>query len=93
MKHIPSNFTLEETVKYCELTPQLSDMFEKVIDTMADKDNEISKLKKQLEILLEQNYFHNELLEKILSACIDTTTHKDLVKYIHIAYDDSGVEL
>lgn len=91
--NIPSNFTLEETIKYCELTPQLSDMFEKVLDTIAEKDNQITRLKKELEIIEEQNYFRAELIDKILSACLDTTTHKDLVRYINIAYDDSGVEL
>lgn len=91
--NIPSNFTLEETIKYCELTPQLSDMFEKVLDTIAKKDNQITRLKKELEIIEEQNYFRAELIDKILSACLDTTTHKDLVRYINIAYDASGVEL
>jgi len=93
MKHIPSNFTLAETVKYCELTTEVSDMFEKVLDTMADKDNQITRLERQLEVQQEQVYFSNVLLEKILQACLDTTTHRELVKFIHILVEDSGVEL
>ena len=93
MKHIPSNFTLAETVKYCELPTEVSDMFEKVLDTMAEKDNQLDRLARGLEEQQEQVYVSNVLLEKILEACLDTTTHRELVKFIHILVEDSGVEL
>jgi hypothetical protein len=68
-------------------------MFEKVLDTMAEKDNQLDRLARGLEEQQEQVYVSNVLLEKILEACLDTTTHRELVKFIHILVEDSGVEL
>lgn len=93
MNNIPSNFTLAEVIKFIELPEQARKLIEELIFVNRELEAELNCTDETEEKLHEEIYKRDCLIESILTSCIETTKHKDLVSKINLAYDDSGIEL
>lgn len=97
--HIPSNFTLAETLKLHggEIPYLILQRIESLIEDHDEKileiETELTEANKRLELISEQNYFKEQLLEEILELCKCKGKKADLVKSINKALEDSYVEL
>ena len=90
-----SNYTLEETIKYClptEYQDSLSPLVDKTLEEINQKDNEIERLRKNQELIEEQVGFARMLIEEIKEKCGENGNKRELVKNILNAIEDSLFE-
>lgn len=93
LMYIPSNFTLEEILGMLELPDTLKSLLKQQLAKEVELSEEIQTLYKRIEILEEQVYFRDEFIESTITSCKSTTKHKDLVKEIREALEDSYIEI
>jgi hypothetical protein len=91
--NIPSNFSLEEIIKYCSLPEEARRLVEQLHDKIIDMDKENNYLTKENEKLEEQIYFRDEFIRSTKERCETATKCKELVKDILTELDDSYIEL
>lgn len=72
---------------------ELIDRLDKLNDENITFTNDAKTFNRQLERIVEQSEFRAQLLEQILDLCNKCKSKKDLVKSIHIALENSYVEL
>jgi len=92
---IPSNFTLEEIIKYAlprEISDTLQPYFDKILEEITAKEEELVYLRRREELLSEQLYFAVDLIEEIEDRCKQTGTKKELVKGITYSIENSMFE-
>jgi hypothetical protein len=91
--NIPSNFSLEEIIKYCSLPEEAKNLIEQMYDKIVNVDKENDALTKRNELLEEQIYFRDEFIRSTKERCESVTKCKELVKDILTELDDSYIEL
>ena len=93
MSKLPSNFTPEEVIKYANMDESVRRATEVIFDKILEQQAEITSLYKQLEIVEEQVGFRQDFIRQVMELCKSTTKHRELVKEITIALDNSYIEL
>lgn len=91
--NIPSNFTLEEVLKYSDIDDKTSERLYKVLEQLNKQVKTIEQLNKRVEILEDEIYFRTEFIEKVIEFTKTTTKHKDLVECINKTLENSYIEL
>ena len=91
--NIPSNYTPEEIVKYCNLPVEAEAVVNSLVDRIIALEAEVKQLNKADEINSEQLYFRDEFIGQVLHAIQINSTYKDLVKEIKSCLDNSYIEL
>lgn len=96
MAQIPSNFSLKEILE--SLPPSsirnlLQNKFEEMEAEVLNTEELQTSVYKKLELVEEQCYFGQELLDEIVTACHGLGSKKELVKQILKAIDGSSFEL
>lgn len=94
--HIPSNFTLEEIVKYkmpVELATLVETTLQPFLGRVTEVEAELQKAYRDYELRKEQDYFKYNLLEEIQELCKEPGSKRDLIKAIDLAFDNSYVEM
>ena len=93
MNNIPSNFSIEEILKYGSFTEEVKLACEKLFYQIIELDEENNALTKRNELLEEEIYFRNEFIRSTKERCETATKCKELVKDILTELDDSYIEL
>jgi hypothetical protein len=91
--HIPSNFSLEEALKFATL-PEI--VLDKIETYIIDKNNIEARLErsfKDYEVLEEQLNFCRDYISELLEYSKTATKAKDLKEYIVNKYENSYIEL
>lgn len=91
--NIPSNYSLEEIVKYVNLPEPVRKLLEEAAFKIIELEKEVKAFDRIEERLREQIYFRNEYIEQVVQASKTTTKHKDLAKFIEITLENSYIEL
>ena len=91
--NIPSNYSLEEIIKYIDLPEQVRKLMEEAAFRIIELEKEVKAFDRIEERLREQIYFRNEYIEKVVAESKTTTKHKDLAKFIEIELENSYIEL
>ena len=91
--NIPSNFSLEEVVKYAEMPEEVRVSLSSIFNTIGELQRRITQFEKHEEILEEQLYFRDEFIRSIVERCKYATKCKELVKDILLELDNSYIEL
>jgi hypothetical protein len=91
--NIPSNYSLEEIVKYVDLPEPVRKLLEEAAFKIIELEKEVKAFDRIEERLREQIYFRNEYIEQVVQASKTTTKHKDLAKFIEITLENSYIEL
>lgn len=91
--HIPSNYSLEEIIKYIDLPDPVRKLLEEAAFRIIDLELEVKSFSRVEELLREQIYFRDVYIEQVVQASKETTKHKDLAKFIEITLENSYIEL
>jgi hypothetical protein len=91
--NIPSNYSLEEIVKYVDLPEPVRKLLEEAAFKIIELEKEVKAFDRIEERLREQIYFRNEYIEQVVQTSKTTTKHKDLAKFIEITLENSYIEL
>ena len=94
--NIPSNFTLEETLKALPDSSELDLLRSKLdpfVKELAEAKKELEEEIRSNEAALEQSNFRQDLLEEVLNLLKTTGNKKTLVVAIKSAYENSQVGL
>jgi len=91
--NIPSNYSLEEIIKYIDLPEQVRKLMEEAAFRIIELEKEVKAFDRIEERLREQIYFRNEYIEKVVNESKRTTKHKELAKFIEIELENSYIEL
>lgn len=91
--NIPSNYSLEEIIKYIDLPEQVRKLMEEAAFKIIELEKEVKAFDKIEERLRDQIYFRDEYIEKIVVESKRTTNHKELAKFIEIELENSYIEL
>jgi hypothetical protein len=91
--NIPSNYSLEEIVKYVDLPEPVRKLLEEAAFKIIELEKEVKAFDRIEERLREQIYFRDEYIEQVVQASKTTTKHKDLAKFIEITLENSYIEL
>jgi hypothetical protein len=91
--NIPSNYSLEEIVKYVDLPEPVRKLLEEAAFKIIELEKEVKAFDRMEERLREQIYFRNEYIEQVVQTSKTTTKHKDLAKFIEITLENSYIEL
>ena len=92
---IPSNFTLEEAMEYAvplEIAKVLQPLFDRVLDELAEKEEELKSLEEKYELMSEQVFFADSLIDNIEEKCKETGGKRELVKEINSLIEESMFE-
>ena len=88
---IPSNFTLEEFLKYSNINSELDNKFQELINELkAQVEKKADKIEEQLR---EEIYFRDEFIQSTLQYCNTITKCEDLVSAIKREFENSDIEL
>lgn len=90
---VPSNFTIEEILKYANLGYELRDKLTDVVDSILSLQEELRLAQNRIEVIEEDIYFRDEFIKSVLVSCDTTTKHKDLVQEIKLELENSYIEL
>jgi len=90
---IPTNFTLEEVLKYADMDEKTRNRLYEVLRQVNEKEKEIKSLNRRIEVVEEQWHFCQDYIELVVEATKTTTKHKDLVKVINSELENSYIEL
>ena len=94
--NIPSNTSLEEVVKYY-LPVEIKDVVEILLVPFIRQITHLKytaeKTYEDYNLLEEQDYNKEQLLEKIQELCKQAGSKKELVKAINLAFENSMVEM
>lgn len=93
MSILPTNFTLEEVLKYADIDEKTRDRLYEVLRQVNEKEQIIKRLENRIEVIEEQWNFCRDYIEVVLGATKSTTKHKDLVKVIETTLENSYIEL
>jgi hypothetical protein len=91
--NIPSNYSLEEIVKYVDLPEPVRKLLEEAAFKIIELEKEVKAFDRIEERLREQIHFRDEYIEQVVQASKTTTKHKDLAKFIEITLENSYIEL
>lgn len=91
--NIPSNYSLEEIVKYVDLPEPVRKLLEEAAFKIIELEKEVKAFDRVEERLREQIYFRDEYIEQVVQASKTTTKHKELAKFIEITLENSYIEL
>ena len=91
--NIPSNYSLEEIVKYVALPEPVRKLLEEAAFKIIELEKEVKAFDRMEERLREQIYFRDEYIEQVVQTSKTTTKHKDLAKFIEITLENSYIEL
>jgi hypothetical protein len=91
--NIPSNYSLEEIVKYVDLPEPVRKLLEEAAFKISELEKEVKAFDRIEERLREQIYFRDEYIEQVVQTSKTTTKHKDLAKFIEITLENSYIEL
>lgn len=91
--NIPSNYSLEEIVKYIDLPESVRKLLEEAAFKIIELEKEVKAFDRTEERLREQIYFRDEYIEQVVQASKTTTKYKDLAKFIEITLENSYIEL
>ena len=91
--NIPSNYSLEEIVKYVDLPEPVRKLLEEAAFKIIELEKEVKAFDRIEERLREQIYFRDEYIEQVVQTSKTTTNHKDLAKFIEITLENSYIEL
>ena len=91
--NIPSNYSLEEIVKYVDLPETVRKLLEEAAFKIIELEKEVKAFDRIEERLREQIYFRDEYIEQVVQTSKTTTKHKDLAKFIEITLENSYIEL
>ena len=91
--NIPSNYSLEEIIKYVDLPEPVRKLLEEAAFKIIELEKEVKAFNRIEERLREQIYFRDEYIEQVVQASKTTTKHKDLAKFIEITLENSYIEL
>ena len=91
--NIPSNYSLEEIIKYIDLPEQVRKLMEEAAFRIIELEKEVKAFNRVEERLREQIYFRDEYIEKVVAESKRTTKHKELAKFIEIELENSYIEL
>jgi hypothetical protein len=91
--NIPSNYSLEEIVKYVALPEPVRKLLEEAAFKIIELEKEVKAFDRIEERLREQIYFRDEYIEQVVQTSKTTTKHKDLAKFIEITLENSYIEL
>jgi hypothetical protein len=90
--NIPSNFSLQEVIKYAEMPEVVRDSVASIFDTVIELQEQLRVSEKRQEVLEDQLYFRDEFIRSTMERCENTTKHKDLVRQIKTELYDSCIE-
>lgn len=93
---IPSNFTLEETLKSLPRTVEvviIESKLEKFYGEMEQLRGRLLREIKDAEVIDEQNCFASTLIEEISTLCKQPGGKIQLVKAIHLAIENTSFEM
>jgi hypothetical protein len=91
--NIPSNYSLEEIVKYVDLPEPVRKLLEEAAFKIIELEKEVKAFDRIEERLREQIHFRDEYIEQVVQTSKTTTKHKDLAKFIEITLENSYIEL
>jgi hypothetical protein len=91
--NIPSNYSLEEIVKYVDLPEPVRKLLEEAAFKIIELEKEVKAFNRIEERLREQIHFRDEYIEQVVQTSKTTTKHKDLAKFIEITLENSYIEL
>jgi hypothetical protein len=91
--NIPSNYSLEEIVKYVDLPEPVRKLLEEAAFKIIELEKEVKAFDRIEERLREQIYFRDEYIGQVVQTSKTTTKHKDLAKFIEITLENSYIEL
>lgn len=89
--YLGTNASFEEIVRY-GTDEQLRESLGREANRLAEAQDEIKQQDRRIEILEEQLYFAEELLELIEQACDSETRARDLKRAIKAAIENSSLE-
>lgn len=93
MTNIPSNYTLDEIIKYGRLPEQAVKTLEQMQDRLIELEKENKSLNRHNEIISEQWHFCQDFIASTKERCKSATRCKELVAAILTELDDSYIEL
>lgn len=91
--HIPSNFSLEEALKFTVLPDEIVSKLETYIVDRNNIQTELESTYRDYEILEEQLNFCRDYISELLEYSKTATKVKDLKEYIVNKYENSYIEL
>ena len=91
--NIPSNYSLEEIIKYIDLPEQVRKLMEEAAFKIIELEKEVKAFGRVEGRLREQIYFRDTYIEMVLAESKRTTKHKELAKFIEIELENSYIEL
>jgi len=91
--NIPSNFSVDEIIKYGKLPEQAVKALEKLQEDIIKLEKENKALNRRNEMISEQWHFCQDFIVSTKQRCETATNCKDLVKAILTELDDSYIEL
>jgi len=94
--NIPSNYTLEEVIKYCNLPEEVVVRLEDMMDKMQILEKQVKQADRIEERLREQVQFRDNYIEEVMDVFSKAKSKQELVeakKYAGIALENSYIEL
>ena len=91
--NIPSNYSLEEIVKYVDLPEPVRKLLGEAAFKIIELEKKVEAFDRVEERLRDQIYFRGVYIEQVVQASKTTTKHKDLAKFIEITLENSYIEL
>ena len=94
--YIPSNFSLEEMIKYVNLPPEVVAKLEEVQDKLIDLEKKVVQADRIEERLREQVQFRDNYIEEIQGVFRKAKSKQELVeakKWAEVALENSYIEL
>lgn len=93
LDNIPSNFSIEEVLKFADLPAGLASLIEEQFEKVAKAEKELERIEGRVEHLQEQLYFRNEYIESVLKEAKQAKKCKELVSFIEFEFENSYIEL
>ena len=94
--YIPSNYSLEEMIKYVNLPEEVVAKLEEVQDKLIDLEKKVAQADRIEERLREQVQFRDNYIEEVMDVFSKAKSKQELVeakKYAGIALENSYIEL
>lgn len=90
---IPSNFSPDEIIRYCNVPAEIVPFLEGQAGTIVELESELALAHRELESVSEQAYFARELIAEIDELLKRNTRLADFAKAYRIARENSMFEV
>jgi acyl-[acyl carrier protein]--UDP-N-acetylglucosamine O-acyltransferase len=91
--YIPSNFSIQDVVDYIQIPENVRKLLETAARRIDRYEDEIRKLERYNEALLDQNYHCREFIFQVKDEAGKATKVRDLKKFIEVTLENSYIEL